>query len=53
MLAIMGRMAAYTGQVVRWQDALASEESLVPEIKDWNTPLPAPAVAMPGLTKMA
>jgi hypothetical protein len=28
MLAIMGRMAAYTGQVVTWDQAMGSKENL-------------------------
>jgi predicted dehydrogenase len=54
MLAIMGRMAAYTGQIVRWDDAMNSEERLAPpNLDDWNQQLPVPSVAMPGQTKMA
>jgi predicted dehydrogenase len=54
MLAIMGRMAAYTGQIIRWEDALNSQESLAPaNLHDWNATLPAPPVAMPGQTKFA
>ena len=30
LLAIMGRMAAYTGEVITWEAALNSKESLVP-----------------------
>lgn len=54
MLAIMGRMAAYTGQIVRWDDALNSQESLAPaNLGDWNQAVPVPPVAMPGQTKFA
>lgn len=54
MLAIMGRMAAYTGQIVRWDDALNSQESLAPaNLGDWNQTIPVPPVAMPGQTKFA
>ncbi len=31
LLAIMGRMAAYTGQQITWEQALNSQESLVPD----------------------
>ena len=51
LLAIMGRMAAYTGQLITWQQALNSKEDLSPPAYDWNVKLPAPAVAMPGRTK--
>src|ERR1041385_3552285 len=54
MLAIMGRMATYTGQIIRWDDALNSQESLAPaNLADWNQPLPVPPVPMPGQTKFA
>lgn len=53
LLAIMGRMAAYTGQVITWEQALSSEEKLGPERYDWNMELPIPPVAMPGQTRFA
>ena len=53
LLAIMGRMAAYTGQVITWDQAHNSEERLGPEHLDWNMELPVPQVAMPGQTKFA
>lgn len=51
MLAIAGRMAAYTGQVVTWEQAMNSQESLLPEQLAWDAPVKAPVVAMPGKTK--
>jgi len=36
LLAIMGRMAAYTGQELSWNDALASETNLVTEAETWD-----------------
>jgi predicted dehydrogenase len=51
MLAIMGRMAAYSGQLISWEEAMDSKESLVPERITWDTPIAVPPVAMPGLTK--
>jgi predicted dehydrogenase len=51
LLAIMGRMAAYTGQQITWQMAMNSKEDLSPAKYDWNLRLPEPAVAMPGKTK--
>ncbi len=51
LLAIMGRMAAYTGQVITWDDALNSKEDLSPRSYSWDQPLPEPPVAMPGMTK--
>ncbi len=53
LLAITGRMAAYTGQVITWDMALNSKEDLSPPAYDWNVKLPVPPVAMPGITKFA
>ncbi len=52
LLAIMGRMAAYTGQVVTWEEALNSKESLLPEKLAWDAPVATPQVAMPGKTRL-
>ncbi len=52
MMAIMGRMAAYTGQEVTWEDALNSKEQLVPAQLDWKMSLDFPPLAMPGTTKL-
>jgi len=51
LLALMGRMAAYSGQEITWEQALSSEEKLVPENAAWDTPVAVPPVAMPGQTK--
>lgn len=51
MLGIMGRMAAYTGEAITWEQAMNSKESLVPEKLAWSSPAPSVAVAMPGQTK--
>jgi hypothetical protein len=51
LLGIMGRMAAYTGQEITWEQALNSQETLVPEKITWETPAPLLQVAMPGQTK--
>ncbi|MBS0195808.1 MAG: Gfo/Idh/MocA family oxidoreductase [Planctomycetes bacterium] len=52
MLALMARMAAYTGQTISWKQAWESKESLVPEHLEMG-PLPTPEVAVPGKTKFA
>jgi hypothetical protein len=56
MTAILGRMATYSGQLVGWDEALASELALVPERYAWDArpptvpdgagryPLPVPGV---------
>ncbi|MBI1915558.1 MAG: Gfo/Idh/MocA family oxidoreductase [Planctomycetes bacterium] len=52
LMAIMGRMATYTGKVITWDMALHSKEELKPEKYEFG-PLPMPAVAKPGVTKFA
>jgi predicted dehydrogenase len=51
LLAIMGRMATYTGQEVTWKQAFESKEDLSPPAYEWG-PLPTPAIAVPGVTKL-
>jgi predicted dehydrogenase len=53
LLAIMARMAAYTGQEITWEMALNSREDLTPPAYDWNIKLPVASVAMPGKTKFS
>lgn len=50
LMAIMARMAAYTGQTISWDQALNSRESLVPDHLALGE-MPTPAVAIPGQTK--
>lgn len=52
MIAIMGRMATYTGKTIGWEQALNSNEQLGPETYEWSS-LPVPAVALPGQTPFA
>lgn len=52
MMAIMGRMAAYTGQEVTWEEAFNSQEQLVPAQLDWKMKLGIPPMAVPGMTKL-
>jgi hypothetical protein len=59
LTAIMGRMATYSGQVIKWDDALASTVNLMPEkfafdakppvLPDENGFYPVP---VPGKTKV-
>lgn len=51
MLALMGRMAAYTGQQLTWEQAVNSQERRFPETLDWNGSHDFPPMAMPGKTK--
>jgi predicted dehydrogenase len=53
LLAIMGRMAAYTGQVVTWDMAFNSKQDLSPPRYDWDAPLGVAPIAMPGRTRFA
>lgn len=50
MLAIMGRMATYTGQKITWDMALGSQENLSPDKYEWGD-VKVPSVAVPGQTK--
>lgn len=50
MLAIMGRMACYTGQTLTWDQCLNSKEDLTPAKYELGA-MPVPAVAKPGLTQ--
>jgi predicted dehydrogenase len=52
LMAIMGRMATYTGKVVTWDMALNSKEDLRPPKYEFGS-LPVPPVAMPGVTRFA
>ncbi|MBI5394659.1 MAG: Gfo/Idh/MocA family oxidoreductase [Verrucomicrobia bacterium] len=51
LCAIMGRMAAYTGQQITWDMALNSQEKLVPEKLEWDMKLPIAPMARPGQMK--
>ena len=51
LMGLMGRMAAYTGQTISWDQALKSTESLVPESLAFGGDFPTPAVPVPGKTK--
>jgi len=52
LLALMGRMAAYTGQEVTWEQAMNSEENLAPAITGWDSPVTVRPIPMPGHTKL-
>lgn len=58
MTAILGRMATYSGQVIKWDDALASNTQLVPDNLNWDSQAPVLPdeegnypVPVPGITK--
>lgn len=50
MMALMGRMAAYTGKRVTWEEAWNSQEKLMPDQVGWDMQLPECKVAVPGIT---
>ena len=50
LLAIMGRMATYTGQTITWEQAMNSQEDLTPDAYEWG-PAPDVTIARPGVTK--
>ena len=55
MMAILGRMVAYTGQELTWDEAFNSNETLGPPIDEinWDLDWKSPDVAKPGITKFA
>lgn len=50
LMALMGRMAAYTGQTINWDQAMNSQERLGPTEYAFG-PIETPPVAIPGKTK--
>jgi predicted dehydrogenase len=52
MMAIMGRMSAYTGKTISWKDAMASKLDLFPKTLAFG-PMPTPEVPVPGQSPMA
>jgi predicted dehydrogenase len=52
LLAILGRMATYTGKEITWDAAYNSKEDLNPPAYEWGK-LATPPVAMPGVTKFS
>jgi predicted dehydrogenase len=51
LTVIMGRMSAYTGQQVTWEEALNSQEVLMSDDLAFGDK-PVPSVAVPGQTKL-
>jgi hypothetical protein len=51
MMAVLGRMAAYSGQQVTWAEAIASTESLAPPAYEMGA-LPMPTEKKPGQYKV-
>jgi len=58
MTAVMGRMATYSGQLITWEEAVASQLALAPEHYAFDAAPPTKPdaaglypVAIPGVTK--
>jgi len=52
LMAIQARMAAYTGQMVTWDQAMNSREDLSPAGYTFDSQPPAAPIAMPGVTRL-
>jgi predicted dehydrogenase len=52
LMAIMGRMAAYTGEQLTWEQVLNAQDKIVPETPNWDAPVKLPTMAVPGVTKL-
>jgi predicted dehydrogenase len=53
LMGIMGRMAAYTGQEITWEQAMNSQQKLVPDHLDWKMKLDISPIPVPGVTKFS
>ncbi|HRJ09762.1 MAG TPA: Gfo/Idh/MocA family oxidoreductase [Prosthecobacter sp.] len=51
LVAIMGREAAYTGQLITWDQMLACAQDLAPDDLKWGDSFTPSAMPMPGITK--
>lgn len=52
LMGVMGRMAAYTGKEVTWDDVMNSTNQLVPPNLEWDMELPVRPIARPGQTPL-
>jgi predicted dehydrogenase len=51
-IALMGRMAAYSGKTLTWDEAIGDSEQLGPQQYSW-TDIPEPPIAIPGVEATA
>jgi myo-inositol 2-dehydrogenase/D-chiro-inositol 1-dehydrogenase len=51
LVGLMGRMAAYTGAAVTWDQISKSQENITPAQLDWNGALAIAPMAVPGKTQ--
>jgi myo-inositol 2-dehydrogenase/D-chiro-inositol 1-dehydrogenase len=59
MTAIMGRMATYSGKIVKWDEAFKSSISTTTDAEKWDADAPVKAngegsyaIATPGVTRV-
>jgi hypothetical protein len=52
LTAIMGRMSAFTGKAVTWEQAMNSELDTFPHHLTWDSKLPGPRLPKPGSTPL-
>ena len=50
LMGILGRMAAYTGKELTWEQALGSQQKLVPDAVTLEMKVEQPPLSIPGLT---
>jgi predicted dehydrogenase len=53
LMGIMGRNAAYSGQLVKWEDVLADETNLMPDGLEWDSYLDIGPTPVPGMEPLA
>ena len=51
LTAVMGRMSAYTGMAITWEEAMNSDLNIVPDVLDFSKPYPVGPVPVPGPKK--
>ena len=52
LTAIMGRMSAFTGKAVTWEQALESKLDTFPKDLAWDAKIPGPTLPKPGSTPL-
>jgi myo-inositol 2-dehydrogenase/D-chiro-inositol 1-dehydrogenase len=59
MTAVLGRLATYSGQVISWDEAFASDKVLTTDAETWDAPAPigplsdgSYRIPIPGVTKV-
>ena len=51
MMSLLGRMSAYTGQQLTWDQAMNSQEQIFPDKLEWSGNLSVAPMPLPGRTK--